>query len=114
MLYEAMMVPCVLMEKVRVSDGLGGWTTTWTEGASLNAAILKNSTLQAAIAEKDGFEEVYTITVDRNIDVDFHDVIKRVSDGQCFQITSKPKDNRSPEFSVINFGQFTARAWDLL
>ena len=113
MLYEAMMVPCVLMEKTRVSDGIGGWVTTWTEGAQFQGAILKNNTIQAKVAEKDGMEEVYTITVERGVPIVFHDVVKRLSDGQIFQITSEPKDNQSPQFSAINFGQFTARAWEL-
>lgn len=113
MLYESMMVPCVLMEKTRVADGVGGWTTEWTEGAQFMAAILKNNTIQAKLAEKEGMDEVYTITVERGLPIGFHDAIKRISDGKVFQITSEAKDNESPTFSTINFGQFTAKAWSL-
>lgn len=112
-LYEAMMTDCVLMEKVRQSDGLGGWTTVWTEGISFKAAVLKNSTLQARIAEKEGFTESYTITVNRSTPLEFHDVVKRVSDGQTFRVTSNMKDNTSPTFSGIDFGQVTAERWVL-
>lgn len=113
MLYEAMMDDFVLMEKVRTADGFGGWTTEWAEGASFKAAVLKNSSLQAKIAEQDGVTEVYTITVYKETPLEFHDVIKRSSDGFVFRITSNIKDNESPAFSGINFGQVNAEAWAL-
>lgn len=112
-LYEAMMTPCLFMEKVRSSDGLGGFVYTWTEGATFSAAIHKDSSMTAQIAEKQGVTEVYTVTVKRNVPLEFHDVIKRVSDGMILRITSNMKDNTSPEFSGINFGQVTAEAWEL-
>lgn len=113
MLYEAMMEDCALMEKVRTPDGMGGWKTTWQEGAEIKAAIDKDETLQGIIAEKDGITELYTITVDRSLPLEFHDVIKRKSDGQIFRVTSNIKDNTSPVFSAINFGQVRAEAWVL-
>lgn len=114
MLYDAMMVPCVFMEKVRVADGLGGWSTSWQEGAQFDAAIVKNNSSQVVVAEAQGMEQVYLITVHKEVPIAFHDVIKRVSDGFIFQITSEKLDNQSPSFSAINFGQFNARAWKLV
>jgi hypothetical protein len=114
MLYETMMDDaCVLMEKVRVPDGLGGWTTQWTDGAAFNAAILKDASTVAKIAEKDGVTELYTVTVKRETPLDFHDVFRRTSDGQIFRVTSNMTDNVSPSFSKINFGQVTAERWVL-
>ena len=112
-LYEAMMEKFVFMDKVREPDGLGGWNTVWREGAEFKASVLKDSTIQGRVAEKQGITELYTITVFRNNQLDFHDVIKRVSDGKIFRITSDIKDNTSPVFSGINFGQVTAEAWKL-
>lgn len=114
-LYEAMMDDhCVLLEKKRIPDGLGGWTTQWTDGAEFDAAILKDNTLQARIAEKDGVSELYTITVKRNFPLEFHDVFRRVSDGQVFRVTSNMKDNTSPTFSSIDIGQVNAEAYVLV
>lgn len=113
MLYEKMMTDCVLLEKVRTSDGLGGWTTVWSEGASFRAAILKDSTMEARAAEKQGVTEVYTVTVPKENPLEYMDVFRRVSDGQTFRVTSNMKDNQSPSFTQINFGQVTAEAWEL-
>lgn len=113
MLYEAMMDDCILMNKVRTSDGLGGWTTTWTEGAPFKAAIVKDNSTQAREAEKAGLTEVYTVTTKKENPLEWHDVFKRQKDGQVFRVTSNVSDNTSPEFSVINFGQVSAEAWIL-
>lgn len=112
-LYEKMMTSCVLLEKVRTPDGLGGWTTTWTEGAPFKAAILKDSTMEARAAEKQGVTEVYTVSVPRETPLEYMDVFRRTSDGQTFRVTSNMTDNASPTFSTINFGQVTAEAWEL-
>lgn len=113
-LYEAMMEDFVLMEKQRTPDGYGGWTTVWTAGAEIKAAIHKDTTLDARIAENEGLTELYTITVYRDIPLEFHDVLRRVSDGEIFRVTSNIRDNTSPRFSGINFGQVTAERWELV
>lgn len=112
-LYEAMMEKFVLMEKTRTADGLGGWTTVWSDGTEFDAAIKKDDTLQAREAEKAGVTELYTVTVRRENPLDYHDVIKRLSDGQTFRVTSNITDNTSPTFSGINFGQVSAERWRL-
>ena len=112
-LYEAMMVDCIIMNKIRTLDELGGWTTKWEDGPSFKAAILKDNTIEARLAEKEGYSEVYTITVQRETPLEFHDVFRRVEDGQVFRVTSNVKDNTSPRFSGINFGQCLAERWVL-
>ena len=112
-LYEAMMEDFVFMEKVRTPDGLGGWTTAWSTGTSFKASVRKDNSLEAREAERSGLTEVYTITVYRDVPIEYHDVIKRTGDGQTFRITSNITDNKSPTFSSINFGQVSAERWTL-
>ena len=111
MLYDAMMTDCVFLEKTRQADGMGGYTTVWADGAQFKAAILKNNTSPVLIAEQEGMDQIYLVTVPKEVPIDFHDVFRRVSDGQTFIIISEPLDNQSPAFSAINFGQFNAKAW---
>lgn len=113
MLYEAMMEDMRFKEKRRVPDGLGGWNVVWTDGAEFRANIDKTSTLDALIAEKEGITELYTITVNRDVPLEFHDIIERVSDGQIFRITSNVTDSKSPVFSAVDMGQVRAEAWHL-
>ena len=113
-LIDSMMVDCVFMDKVHTSDGMGGYTTEWTEGAEIKAAIVKNSTMQARVAEKQGVTEVYTITVAKGTVLEYHDVIKRVSDNAIFRVTSNMKDSESPDVSTLRIGQVTAEKWELV
>ena len=110
-LYETMMENCQLMDKRSVSDGMGGFVYEWTDGAPFRAAIIKDNSMQARLAEKEGVTELYTVTADKGVSLDFHDVFKRLSDGQIFRITSNVKDSETPQVSSFQFGQVTAERW---
>ena len=53
----------VMLEKKRVPDGEGGFTTDWAEGVQFKAAISFDSSMQARTAEKQGVTSLYTVTV---------------------------------------------------
>ena len=112
-LFEQMMEPCHIMDRITVSDGMGGYEATWTEGAAISCAIGKDSSTQGKIAEKEGVTEIYTITTYRENALHFHDVIKRDSDGQILRVTSNAKDNQSPSFATFSMAQVSAEAWSL-
>lgn len=112
-LIENMMESCCVMNKIRTSDGEGGFITTWNEGASLKCAIVNDTSMQARIAEAQKVTSTYTITVTDNVDLEFHDVIKRLRDGKTFRITSDPNDKETPSVASFSFKQFTAEAWIL-
>lgn len=110
-LIDAFKTPCVLMERVRTSDGEGGWTTAWSEGVGFNAAIVLDSSINAKIAESQGVTGIYTITTDPNAELAFHDVVKRIKDGKTFRVT---KINDSPpNVATFDFNQYQAEAWEL-
>lgn len=113
MLIDEFKTPCVLMEKRSVSDGEGGFTTSWTDGAEFLAAIVRNTTSTVRIAEQEGFTNVYTVTTSPNAHLDFHDVFKRKSDGQVFRVTSDSSDVRTPDVASFSFEQVNAEEWRL-
>lgn len=111
---EEGMEPVVMMEKGRVPDGEGGYITNWRQGVQFDAAITFDSSMQARIAQKQGVSSLYTVTTAKNAKLDFHDVIKRLSDGKVFRITSDGDDKQTP--LRAQFGQYlqvTAEEWNL-
>lgn len=112
-LIEEFMVSCVMVVKSRVPDGQGGFILTWTDGDSFNAAIVKNTTLAARVAEKQGVTEVYTITAPKSLGLEFGEVVKRVSDGAIFRVTSNMVDSETPASATFQFGQVGAEKWVL-
>lgn len=104
---------CVLVEKSRVPDGEGGWATRWVDGMSFEAAITHDNTLDARVAESEGMKATYTITTDKSMPLDFHDVFRRVSDGQVFRVTSDGTDRSTPKSSTFQVSQVAAEEWVL-
>lgn len=113
MLIDCMMTPCVFMEKKQTPDGSGGYSTEWTEGEQLNAAIVRDTSTEARIAEAAGTVELYTITVSRSVHLAYHAVIKRLSDGKTFRITSDNAEKKTPVFTALDIAQSNAEAWRL-
>ena len=112
-LYENMKEVCMLLERQRVPDGEGGWNTAWIDGLLFDAAIVMDSSTTARVAESEGMNSVYTVTVDKNIKLEFHDVFKRVSDGKIFRVTSDYNDKQTPDVATFDFMQVSAEAWAL-
>ena len=102
-----------MMDKVSVPDGIGGFVHEWQEGAPFKAAIVKNTTTEAQIAEQQGIAEMYTVTFAKTLPMEFHDVFKRLDDGAVFRSTSNVTDSKTPSVATFSFGQVTAERWKL-
>ena len=105
--------PVCFLEKTRVPDGEGGFSTTWEEGASFSAAVTLDTSIEARVGEKQGVTSVYTITTDKHVILEYHDVLKRMYDGKVFRVTSDGEDKYTPESSALNIRQVTAEEWSL-
>ena len=110
---EDIMVDCKIMNHIRVDDPAGGYDETWTEGATFKAAIIKNQTTEAQIAEKQGVKELFTIVTKKTFQLDYHDVFKRVSDGQIFRVTGNEADGEAPQMSTVQIAKVPAEKWVL-
>ena len=112
-LIDAMMDDCVIMNKVKADDGEGGLVTRWEEGTHIKAAITFDTSMQARVANQEGVSSTFTITTNKNVVLDYHDVIKRLSDGDTFRVTSDGHDKLSPAVSTLDISQVTAEKWGL-
>ena len=112
-LIDAFKDACILMEKTRIPDGEGGWTVAWTDGLEFDAAVVMDTTLNARVAEKEGMTAVYTVTTDRSLPLDFHDVFRRLRDGKVFRVTSDSSDTETPDGASFQFHQVNAEEWQL-
>ena len=104
---------CTLIEKTRVPDGEGGWTTGWVDGMLFMAAITYDTTLQARVAESEGMKATYTVTTEKTMPLDFHDVFRRNRDGQVFRVTSDGTDRQTPARATFQVSQVSAEEWSL-
>lgn len=110
-LFGRMAVPCVRMEREEAPDGEGGVVLAWREDKAFDAAVVRDTSAEARVAEAAGVANSYTVTGPERLA--FGDVFMRVSDGQVFRVTSNGDDGATPACATFSFYQSTAEEWRL-
>ncbi len=112
LLSEAM-ESCVMLDKRTQSDGYGGYISTYVDGAAFNAAIVFDSSIQARTAGVQGVTSLYTVTTEKAINLQYHDVFRRERDSKIFRVTSDGDDKHTPASASLNMRQVAAEEWSL-
>lgn len=102
-----------ILNKSIIGDGYGGTVTVWTDGAEIDGAIVYNNSTQMMIAQASGVSTVYTITVKKSVELDYHTVLRRNSDSKVFRITTNSDELKTPESATLNMRQYNAEEWRL-
>lgn len=103
----------VMVDKKTQADGYGGYIITWVDGAEFDAAVVYDSSLTARRAEKEGVTALYTVTTKKNMNLQYHDVFRRLRDGKVFRVTSDGDDNQTPKSASLNMRQVNAEEWEI-
>ena len=103
----------VVMNKATVPDGYGGTKTVWTPGMEIEGAMPYDNSVQVKIAQAMGAKSIYTLTVRKNVALDYHTVLQRKRDGQYFRLTSGANDNQTPKSAGLNMRQYSAEEFNL-
>lgn len=112
-LLDEMMEPFVMLDKRSVSDGLGGFTREWTEGAEFKAAAVLDNSMQARVGAVQGVTGVYTVTTPKAVKLEYHDVFKRKRDNKIFRATSDGDDKATPASASLDMRQVSAEQYEL-
>ena len=112
LLTEAM-EKCVVINKSIVDDGYGGYRTEWVDGARIEAAITLDTSTEAKLAEASGVTGVYRIITGRKLNLQYHDVVRRESDGKIFRVTSDGDDKKTPQSAGLDMRVVSAEEWRL-
>lgn len=105
------MESCVFLNKQVYPDGFGGYVAQWLDGAEFKAAITFDTSVEARVADKQGVTSLYTVTTIKAINLQYHDIFRRSSDGKVFRVTSDGDDKHTPQSATINMRQVTAEEW---
>lgn len=112
-LLDAMTERCQMLDKTTVDDGLGGYERRWVNGAMFDAAFSLDDSMQAQTALAAGVKGVYTVVTKKNINLQFHDVFRRISDGKIFRVTTDGDDNKTPPTASLDMRSVRAEEWVL-
>ena len=102
-----------VINKTVVDDGYGGTTVVWTDGVTIKGAMVFDNSTQMKVAQAMGVTSAYTLTVKKNVELDYHTVIRRESDKKIFRLTSNSDDKKTPEEAALNMRQYSAEEWKL-
>ena len=104
---------CVLMEKIRVPDGEGGYTIDWTDGVTFQNYQALDTSMEARRAEKEGVTSVYSALVDKALPIKYGDYFKDTETGLTYLVTSNPYEKESPKSATFALKYFTAERKEL-
>ena len=103
----------VRMDRKSVPDREGSFKNQWTEGSEFAAAISFDNSIEAKIAEKQGVTSRYSVIIDKGVELNYHDVFKRLCDGKIFRVTSDGDDNQTPKSAGLQIRMVSAEEWSL-
>ena len=112
-LIDESMEDAIIINKISVPDGSGGTITAYVPGAKISAAFSFDTSTQARIAEAADAIGRYTITTKKNINLEYHTIIKRKKDSKVFRVTSDGDDNATPVSSYLDIRQVEAEEWEI-
>lgn len=112
-LLDQAMDKCIYLNKTKESDGYGGYIDAYSDGVKFNAAIVFDTSIEARVGEKQGVTSLYTVTTEKSMVLEYHDVFRRVRDGKVFRVTSDGDDKYTPASASLNMRQVTAEEFVL-
>lgn len=102
-----------IINKAIVPDGYGGTETVYTDGAKIQGALVLDTAGETRIAQALGATANYTLTVEKQIELDYHTIIRREKDGAYFRLTNDSDDKKTPASATLNMRQYSAERWQL-
>lgn len=112
-LYERLYEPFRRMVRTSVPDGESGTRGAWAEGEEIPAVARFTESVETRTGAAAGVSSRYKITVPRSVPLQYHEVLKRVSDGKIFRVTSDGDDVIPPTVATFTFCQVTAEEWEV-
>jgi head-tail adaptor len=113
-LLQEAMESCILLNKQTTLDDYGGFVNTWVDGASFDAAITFDTSIEARAAQAQGVHSLYTVTTPRNVVLQYHDIFRRARDNKLFRVTSDGDDKYTPQSTALDMRQVTAEEISVL
>lgn len=102
-----------IIDKTSVPDGYGGKENVWKDGATIKAILVFNDSVEAQIAMKQGATSIYTLITKKDVELAYHDVLRRESDKKIIRVTQDGDDVKSPDSSALDMRQVKCEEWKL-
>lgn len=102
-----------IQDKTTTSDGYGSVGITYKDGAEIMGSMPLKGSVEIIAAQARGSKANYNFIVRKNVDLDYHTVLKRNDDGKYFRLTSGTDDNQTPTGAGLNMRVYEAEEFDI-
>lgn len=109
----AMASRCVKLKETDAPDGAGGFTRSFTEETPFDAVIVRGKFGEEKAGQKASEAAEFTVIVERDAGLNFHDVFKRLSDGAVFRMMSTAGDCAAPDVASVPIAKGKCERWAL-
>lgn len=107
MLDDYLNVEYCILDKISQPDPFGGVLYVYQEGARFTGGPVIDSTAETRIAQQEGARTTYTLVVKKPIELERGTLIRRLSDGANYKLTTDTRDMKTPDFSGLACAQAT-------
>lgn len=103
----------VCLAHSKVDDNSGGYTTEWTDGATIQGAMVFENSQETKTGHEMRVASDYSFITRKNVILNYHDVLRRKSDNKIFRITSDGDDLATPSTATLDMRLVSAEEWKL-
>lgn len=96
------------IERKRVPDGYGGYTSQWTVGAEFQATADFPNSVNGLIADKLTEKTNCKITTSKTVTLDAMEIVQRKEDGVYFRVLEPGTFNKTPKSAGLDMRQSRA------
>lgn len=102
-----------VLNYIIVDDPHGGYSKTYSIGATFEGVLTLDDSINAQQAEKAGVTGVYTLTFDKEFNLPWHTVFCKDGDtNKAYRVTTKD-ENSTPSTSRLNLRQVKCEEYDI-
>lgn len=98
---EQLISQYVVINRVLLSDGVGGQKFSIIEGLSFEGILILNTSIQGQIAQKQGVTGLYVFAYPNNLNLPPRTILRRVKDGKIFR-TMNLSSVTTPDISSLD------------
>lgn len=95
-----------------VDDGYGGQKASWTPGATFEATVTLDDSIEMKVAQAQGVKGVYRVTKSRSVKLPWHTVFQSADGENTYRVTSR-KENSAPSSASFDISYVSAEDYEM-
>ena len=101
MLEDYLQTRFCILDKISRPDPFGGVIYVYQEGAAFLGGAVRNTATDAQIANQQGGRTLYTLVVQKGLELERGQLIRRMEDGSNYKLLTGLRDMQTPDHAGL-------------